>query len=90
MAHRIVHIRQCMGVLALVACFSGAPAGALTDWRRDGRPGYPERDMAEALARAFTAAGAPRAGQAWRIVRDPDGGFTPVFEELSPVNGPTS
>ena len=69
-----------LGALAL-------PASAITDWRRDGRVGYADREVAEALAQAFTAEGAPYEGQVWRVVKDPDGGFTPVFRETSPGAG---
>lgn len=66
------------GLLIALLGLAGV-ATALPDWRRDGRTGYPERLQAEALAKAFTRPGAPYAGKSWRIVRDPDGGFTPVF-----------
>lgn len=90
MAHRLVHIRYRVLPVAASALFLGAPALAVTDWSKDGRVGYPEREMAVALARAFTAEGAPYEGQVWRVVEDPDGGWTPVFRDMEPLETPSS
>jgi len=56
------------------------------NWKKDGRPGYPTRDQARALAAQFTQTGAPREGRRFLIFRDPDGGFTPVFYDPRPKN----
>jgi hypothetical protein len=66
-------------LLPLILVTLAAPAAAITDWRKDGRVGYESREIAQALAEAFTAEDAPFAGKRWRVVADPDGGFTPVF-----------
>jgi hypothetical protein len=69
-------------VLALLV--TSTPSQAVPDWRKDGRLGYPTRELALKVARAFTAPGAPREGRGFRIRRDPDGGFTPIFHERIP------
>ena len=72
----------------LFVALSAGPALAVPDWRKDGRLGYATRDEARTIAHAFTAPGAPREGMGFIIFKDPDGGFTPVFQEKHPKGGP--
>ena len=74
--------------IGLVLTLAAGPALAVPDWRKDGRLGYATRAEARDIAQAFTAPGAPRAGMGFTIHRDPDGGFTPVFQERVPTGGP--
>jgi len=72
---------------AFLAFSAASPASALTDWRKDGRLGYPSRDFAEAIALLYTAIGGPKEGLLFRIRTDPDGGFTPIFYKEPLFNG---
>ena len=73
---------------SLVLTLAAGAANAVPDWRKDGRLGYATRAEALSIAHAFTAPGAPREGMGFVIYRDPDGGFTPVFQEKPLKGGP--
>ncbi len=73
---------------SLVLTLAAGAAQAVPDWRKDGRLGYATRAEAVSIANAFTAPGAPREGMGFVIHRDPDGGFTPVFQEKALKGGP--
>lgn len=81
--------RHCVTLLGgvMVLFVTAGSSLAIPDWRKDGRLGYPSRDLAVQVAREFTAPGAPREGHGYRIRRDPDGGFTPIFLQITPLDG---
>lgn len=85
MTPRMPRFNLFSGALALFVMAS--PSQAVPDWRKDGRLGYTTRTEAESVARMYTAPGGPRAGLGFRIRRDPDGGFTPVFFDKSLRSG---